>query len=78
MNRENCEKVIQIINDTSTITSTKMNGNVLVNLFDSAKAGNEMAFIFLAEWFFKHSGQRKPTSPFEAALYETLKPYFEI
>ncbi len=77
MNRENCEKVIQIINDSNTMKLTNINSNALVSLFDSAKAGNEMAFIFLAEWFFKHSRHNKPTSSFEAALYETLKPYFE-
>ncbi len=76
MNPENCEKIIEILQCTHTTKTFKLNNNDLGKLFDSAQAGNEMAFIYLAEWFFTYAQTKESTSPFETALYETLRPYF--
>ena len=77
MNPENCEKVIEILQCTHTTKAFKLNNKDLGKLFDSAQAGNEMAFIYLAEWFFTYAQTKRSTSPFEIALYEALRPYFE-
>lgn len=76
MNQENCEKVIEILQCTHTTKPFKVNNNDLVKLFDSAQSGNEMAFIYLAEWFFTYSPFKEKESPFESTLYEALRPYF--
>ncbi|MBF4695290.1 hypothetical protein [Fusibacter ferrireducens] len=77
MNQENCEKVIEILQCTHTTKSFKLTNNELGKLFDSAQSGNEMAFIYLAEWFFTYAQTKETSSPFETALYETLRPFFK-
>ncbi len=78
MNQQKFQQAVQLVSShRGTHTKCNLSARDLKNMVEHAELGNEMAFIYLVEWYFSFKQSASISTAYESRLFESLTPYFK-